>query len=285
MRKNKENCVMKKTTSKSILFLPVCLSLLFILVIPAAAWPPPPCPDCSYWDGSSCICDVEVTSVTSDKDVACVGCDITFTATISGSCSCVSWSGGGDPASGSGCTFTTHWDGYGTKTVIASCCSNSKSKQVTIAAPTNFHQTDWKDLGDGRLAFKYEWDSTTGDGNEADLSGCKVGEIVDYPGTDDPYCFPSPPWSHCWDNPTIKDLNATLGVLIDIHKTGTFMKPYQFAWVPALQVYRYRRCTGEYTILMGIIPIDRFVYWVDFPDYTWRYVITKSGRWAEKDLD
>ena len=275
---------MKKTTGKSTGFFLACLLLLSSFTVLTMAWPPP-CPDCYYWDGANCICTVSVTSVTSDKDVACVGCDITFTATISGSCSCVSWSGGGDPASGSGCTFTTHWDGYGTKTVIASCCSNSKSKQVTIAAPTNFHQTDWEARENGELYFEYEWDSTTGDGNEADLSGCMVGERVDYPGTNDPYCFPSPPWSHCWDNPTIIDLPATAGGFADTHSPGFFMKPYQFSLFSASQIYRYRSCTGAYTPLMGVLPIDRFVSWTEWPHGTWVYTITKNGGFAIKYLD
>lgn len=79
------------------------------------------------------VLPVEIDSVTSD-DVACVGCDITFTVTTnpSGHESNVSWSGGGDPSAGSGSTFTTHWDTHGTKTVTASICGSSESKQVTI---------------------------------------------------------------------------------------------------------------------------------------------------------
>lgn len=92
-------------------------------------------PDC--WDcvDCDCECDITINSVSSDKDAACVNCDITFTAYVTGSCSCVDWSGGGDPATASDtCTFTTHWDSPGTKTVTATpdCGDGAKQKQVTI---------------------------------------------------------------------------------------------------------------------------------------------------------
>jgi hypothetical protein len=77
---------------------------------------------------------MEMDSVTSNKASACVGCDITFTATTdpTGYEDDVEWSGGGEPATGSGATFTTHWDTSGTKTVTAELCDSEESKQVTI---------------------------------------------------------------------------------------------------------------------------------------------------------
>lgn len=79
--------------------------------------------------------DDTVASVSADKDEACVGCDITFTATTSptGLEDDVSWSGGGSPSTGTGATFTTSWDTTGTKTVTASLCDSSVSEDVTIA--------------------------------------------------------------------------------------------------------------------------------------------------------
>jgi len=55
---------------------------------------------------------------------------------VSGSCSCVDWSGGGDPATANDtCTFITHWDSPGVKTVTATPdCGDSKQKQVTVVA-------------------------------------------------------------------------------------------------------------------------------------------------------
>ena len=216
--------------------------------------------------------------MSSDKDYACVGCDVEFTADLlSGGCSCVDWSGGGDPATANGtCTFTTHWDSSGTPTVTATPdCGSSEQKQVTIAAPTNFRETYREDLGNGVLYFEYMWDSTSG--NLAHLSGCYVGEKVDYPGSNDPYCFPSP-WTHCCDNPTIIDIDATNGGFADTHYPGSFSTPYQTASVPATQIYRYKSCTGNYTTLMGPISINRYV---TGEDELWRYSILKSGAYAE----
>ena len=78
--------------------------------------------------------------VSSDKDVACVGDDIVFTATTDppGKSDCVNWSGGGYPASDSGTSiFTTYFDAGGEETVTASIdstngCTSSEGKQVTI---------------------------------------------------------------------------------------------------------------------------------------------------------
>ena len=202
----------------------------------------------------------------------------------------MSWSGGGTPPSQyGGVTFTTHWYTSGTKTVTAECyqwdCweSGSKSKQVTIAAPTNFHQDGpGVDIGDGVLRFRYEWDSTSG--NLADLSGCKVGEKVDYPGGN-PYCWPEPPWDTCTSNPTIRDLDATLGAATDTHYTGSFIQPYQAASFSATQIYRYRPCPGPpYTTLMGPLSIDRSVFSDPCCPSEWRYKVEKSGYSATRCL-
>lgn len=101
-------------------------------------------PDC--YDCVSCECvPVEVNSVSSDNDIACVGCDITFTATTSpsGYESGVSWSApGGDPNSGSGSSFSTSWDTPGPNTVTASICDSNDSKQVTIVAVDKIQYND-----------------------------------------------------------------------------------------------------------------------------------------------
>jgi len=65
---------------------------------------------------------------------ACVGCDVSFTASVTGSCLCVDWSGGGTPDSNEGmCSFTTHWGSPGTKTVTATPqCAGEKDREVTV---------------------------------------------------------------------------------------------------------------------------------------------------------
>ncbi len=103
-----------------------------------------------------------MTALSASPEVACVGCDVTFTATAE-KCSCVNWSGGGDPATQEGgCTFTTHWDTPGTKTVTASNsndgCSSSKQKQVTIVKveieyPYDTNSNDLIDDADNEFSF------------------------------------------------------------------------------------------------------------------------------------
>ncbi|MFQ6035173.1 MAG: PKD domain-containing protein [Sedimentisphaerales bacterium] len=357
------------------------------------------CDECYKCSGCNCVCDITVNSVSSNKDTACVGCDITFTASVTGSCSCVDWSGGGDPATASDtCTFITHWDSPGTKTVTATPdCGSSKSKNVNIFADPiavleyapvktigrigrgetvyfdgqgsfdpdggngsllngiKKFEWDWdndgtydyeENPGDGRashafntggtktvtlrvtdndaaegcspdrtatdsvtfdvcsaahvedfhkvhcyrpepgvLLFRYGWSSTSG--TLSDLDGL-VGEIVEYPGSADPYIWPSPPWNCGTPNPTTRSSDASTGEGWDEHGTGTFIKPYQAASFSASQEYGFHcnQCmpAGEGVLLLGPHSIDRQVYWVGPPASTWRYRIEKTGESAEKDL-
>jgi hypothetical protein len=240
------------------------------------------CCICGEW-GSDCaiVKVVEVASVTSNYQGKCINCDITFIATTdpSGYGDLISWSGGGNPSTGSGSTFTTNWNTAGTKTVTATCGTGSKSKQVTIAAPTNFRETYRESRPDGVLYFEYRWDSTSG--NLAHLAGCKVGEKVDYPGGN-PYNWPSPPWNVSTTNPYIPpEVDASAGLGTDTHGTGgPFIKPYQAASFTATQVYRYSDCGGSYTTLMGPHSIDRVVYTNPYCTSGWTYRITKTGAMA-----
>lgn len=240
------------------------------------------CGDPSCYECVSCICvPVEVSSVTSDKDGACVGCGITFTATTNppGHESDVEWfAPGGDPSTGFGATFTTHWDTTGTKTVTASLCGTSKSRQVTIAAPTNFHLVEWWDFGDGELELYYEWDSTSGDWQH--LDGCLVGEEVIYPGSGPYYEPPDPPFDN-WEfpNPTYGSVDATLGYLWDYHLVGGpgFSEPYCNESFTAFQQFRYWDCAGSYTPLLNAPDIIREV----FESVLWRYSTTQVPAYAE----
>jgi len=125
------------------------------------------CPDC--WDcvSCNCECDITVNSISSD-DFACVDCDVTFTADVTGSCSCVDWSGGGDPSSESGsCTFTTKWDTPGVKTVTATpdCGDSAKQKQVTVVKVDiiqyNDPDTGWTDIQPSPAFALYVYKGTT----------------------------------------------------------------------------------------------------------------------------
>ena len=243
--------------------------------------------NCEVCVEGNCV-EIDVNSVTSDVDVVCVGCWITFTATTnpSGHQDKIEWSApGGDPNSGSGSSIHTRWVTAGTKTVTASICDNNDSNQVTIAYPTNFRETYWEDLGDGVLYFEYMWDSSTGDLN--DLSGCRVGEVVYYPGTSNPYIAPDPPFD-LWEitNPTRKDVDATLGELADMHgKGGGFSKPYCDSGFGAKQWYEYLTCFGG-PINLEDHDIDRSVYQFDplDPNSVWQYKVEKSGHFSTMDL-
>jgi len=219
---------------------------------------------------------VEVDEVSTEDEYVCVGEDATFTATTypSGYGSLVSWSGGGDPASDNGASFTTSWSTPGEKTVTATCGTSSEQESVTVADVTNFHEVSRMELENGQLYFEYEWDSTSG--NLADLDGCKVGEKVDYSGGN-PYYPPSPPFDVSITNPSILEFDAVNGFLCDSHLPPTFKTPYEAASFTGSQIYRAKSCAGSYTTLMGPISISRYVT----GGGPWRYSIIKSGAYAE----
>lgn len=236
------------------------------------------CPTCYGCVSCNCQCVAEVISIGSLLyDSACVNCYIPFGAGVPSEqyCDCVHWSGGGNPPSqDGGCFFSTRWETPGIKTVTASTCKNSKSMQVTIAAPTNFRETYREVRPNGVLYFEYRWDSTSG--NRDHLFGCTVGEKVDYPGGN-PYYWPLPPWNGSSPNPTVTEGDATGGFGTDTHISKPFIKPYQAASFTATQVYRYRDGQGNHTTLLGPHPIDRSVYAFYLCLSGWRYEITKTG--------
>ena len=77
---------------------------------------------------------VEVAAITVDEQVVEVDNEVTFTATTdpAGYEDLLEWSGGGDPATDSGPTFTTKWADTGEYTVTASCGTSSKSTNVFV---------------------------------------------------------------------------------------------------------------------------------------------------------
>lgn len=240
------------------------------------------CPSCYGCVNCNCQCVAEVLGVGSLLyDSACVKCYIPFVAGLPSEqyCGCVHWSGGGNPASqDGGCIFSTRWDTTGTKTVTASTCKNSKSMQVTIAAPTNFHLVEWWDIGNGEICIYYQWESTSG--NLAHLSGCDVGEIVIYYPAGNPYIPPNPPFDN-WriDNPTVRwPSMATDGGVWDTHKRGGgFSKPYCNRNFIGYQRERYRTCLGTISDFWGPVSITREVYQLVTD---WYYSTTKEGAYA-----
>jgi len=151
---------------------------------------------------------------------------------------------------------------------------------ITLIAPIN-----WKQKGPGVampggvLHFDYAWDSTSG--NLADLAQCQVGENVTYPGTANPFGWPSPPYKGSTVTPTILWVPATEGVAQDNHSHATFLRPYRANAFTAHQIYRYK-CRSLDTVSFpgwSGITIARTV-----SDSTrkgcWGYKVMKSGTTA-----
>jgi hypothetical protein len=143
--------------------------------------------------------------------------------------------------------------------------------------PINFRlDTSYGNAVTGDLYIKYLWNSSTG--NQPDLSNVDIGELVNYPGTADPYTWPSPPWGTVnSQNPhpeTYTGAGSNPG-FTDTHYAKTFLKPYQAGGFTATQVYRYRTpCVngGKWVIMTKGIQIVRSV--TQNPDGTWQYKIT-----------
>ena len=112
---------------------------------------------------------------------------------------------------------------------------------LDIVKPINFQQVGpGVQRPNGVLHFDYAWESSSG--NLADLSNCKVGEKVDYPGAADPFVWPSPPYAANVgsSNPTILWIAGTKGVAQDNHSHKPFLKPYVANTFSANQAYRFQ---------------------------------------------
>jgi len=152
---------------------------------------------------------------------------------------------------------------------------------ITLIVPVNYTQNGpGVAKPGGVLHFNYTWASTSG--NLADLSQCKVGENVTYPGTANPYLWPSPPYQpsspRISPNPTVNWVAATAGKGQDNHYHNTFLTPYVANAFNASQEYRYQ-CRNLDTLNFpgwSGIAIARTV-----ADSTgrgcWGYTVTKSG--------
>ncbi|MDX6446514.1 MAG: hypothetical protein QOH71_3588 [Blastocatellia bacterium] len=153
---------------------------------------------------------------------------------------------------------------------------------VVCAVPTNFHETNASDAGNGTLHFDYAWESSTG--SLADLDQCRVGERVDYNSADLPLASPPFPSGLNPSNPTTQpDFAGSVGAFPngDNHRTpGVFVTPYSEKTIVATQIYRYHcPChNGDgWETLMGPLTITRSVY--PFLGF-WGFSVTKSGHSA-----
>jgi hypothetical protein len=179
-----------------------------------------------------------------------IDADVTGNAAGSGSISAV--------ASGPGC-------GTGAGATVPVFC----------AVPTNFTSTE-TNLPDGTLSFQYTFQSSTG--NIQDLAGCKVGETVFYPGTQNPWVWPLP-MVQSTPNPTALYGSGNNAYISD--KNGppsSYKQPYSYAHFQATQRLQWEcPCynSGNYNNFVPDITIDRKVF--QDTDGKWKYQIQKSG--------
>lgn len=132
------------------------------------------------------------------------------------------------------------------------------------------------------LHVEYSWSSSVG--GLSNLSGCRVGERVEYESLP----FPSPPFKAGISppNPTELDVaHGAFGGLQDNHSTdGPFVQPYTSATVTATQTERYR-CTckenNAWIQFAGPWTIVRTV--TQRGDGKWKFTITKDGNSATID--
>jgi hypothetical protein len=146
---------------------------------------------------------------------------------------------------------------------------------VTLIRPTNFHQVQEKDEN-GALYFAYQWESTSGD--LADLTRCQVGEYVKYPGSANPFRWPSPPYTNTgrkWSNPTVMRVLGSAGRGNDTQHTPSFAASYRFSQITARQEYFYECLFLDLEVFPGwtYVPITRTVN--DPVRGCWGYTVTK----------
>ena len=142
------------------------------------------------------------------------------------------------------------------------------NQNSVCAVPTNLKQLSATDIGGGNLQFKYAYSSSTGNLN--DLAGCTVSEIVNYPGTENPYVWPSPPFPSKTSNPNpsigpTPAISGPAGVFVDTHKlpSTNFPVPSSSGSFTATQYYRYScscAANGSYQNIDGPLSIVRSVY-------------------------
>ena len=149
----------------------LCYLLICSIASISLACPPPSCPTCYFWNGHQCVpsgncvtdCDCEDCSncVECHCEYQCNDCEVcdgyckcigvkvnclydcctyvddwyVFSSGFTGPNSyCVHWSApGGDPSSGIGAYFQTHWDTPGVKEVtVSTSCGSSDANNVNV---------------------------------------------------------------------------------------------------------------------------------------------------------
>jgi len=124
------------------------------------------CEYCDYYGGQEFECEciaIDIISLTSNKEIACVGCEIEFEVTLDPELyDCVDWEADGDadPCYQAGeQTFTTKWDSptsqsNDTSVTVYTCYDyeddqTEKSKEVTIVEVDSLEPDEGTEIDDG----------------------------------------------------------------------------------------------------------------------------------------
>ena len=208
--------------------------------------------------------------------------------------SVITISSGNATAVGVGTSYDSAYVQYNQNNARLNCplkTAHPRQTHNVCAVPINFQQTNVQDNHDGTLTFTYRWQSSSG--NADDLSTCKLGEIVSYPGNGLTYTWPHPPWNNSSSNPTVSgvsdgppEVNGPDEVMYDTHYTGSWWSPYQHGNFSSTQYYRYHcGCyqNNAFINVMGPNTITRDVS-LGSNGTSWVYTLTKTGSQASTIL-
>ncbi len=153
---------------------------------------------------------------------------------------------------------------------------------TSIATPTNFTAVQGQTLADGTLQWTYSFKSTTG--NLADLSACKAGETVFYPGNASPYAWPLPMVAST-TNPTALYGAATGGGFTDKNlPPNSYQKPYYSNSFSATQRFQWECSNYKSGAYISFVPDITITRSIKQSGNIWQYTITKSGASATVNL-
>jgi len=164
------------------------------------------------------------------------------------------------------------------------CQSGGGGTANVVATPIGFTIVQGPSLPNGTLQWTYSWSSSSG--NLADLSQCKVGESVFYPGSGSTYTWPLPMVTNQpTPNPSVILGPATAGAFSD--KNGppdSYLKPYMNASFMATQRIQWECSNYQDGAFFRFVPDISIVRSVQLNGTTWQYTITKSGDTATVNL-
>lgn len=144
-----------------------------------------------------------------------------------------------------------------------------------VATPTNFTSPAPTKTLDGNLIYHYSFQSSSG--NLGDLSACKVGESVFYPGSSSPYVWPLPMISNT-TNPTVILGPATGGGFQDSNFPPTsYNKPYSAASFQAIQRLEWTCTNYQSGAIQNFVSDVTITRSISQAGGVWIYSITKGS--------